>query len=81
MYYQRFTDHYAELVRNGVKKINEAVQKADSIDIALDLIGEYDIGDIVGATEQTTGISVWQAITKQIVSINRSDRQISYKIG
>lgn len=81
VYYQKFVDHYAELVRNGVKKINEAVQKADSIDIALDLIGEYDIGDIVGATEQTTGISVWQAITKKIVSINRSDRQISYKIG
>ena len=53
----------------------------DSVKVDLELQGSYDIGDIVGAHEQTTGISVWQPITKKIVSIQDGQESITYEIG
>lgn len=80
-YYRKAIDDYADLVAYGIKKLNEINTEGDSIDIDLNLFGEYDIGDIVGARENTTGIEVWQPITKKIISINRNGRTINYRIG
>ena len=80
-YYKRYVDHYAELVKYGIEKLQEETTAGDSVHINLSLMGEYDIGDIVGATEQVTGVSVWQDITKKIVSIKSGKKSISYQIG
>lgn len=80
-YYQLFLDHYAELVRYGIERLEEEITGGDKIDINLDLLGEYDIGDIVGANENTTGIFVWQPITKKIVKIKNDQKTVTYQIG
>lgn len=41
----------------------------------------YDIGDIVVATERVTNISVVQSISKKIISINNNQTKISYEVG
>ena len=79
-YYQKRYDHYADLVDNAIKKIQE-IYDCDSIDTNLSLEDDYDIGDIVGATELVTGISVWQPITKKIVKIKGSEQTIEYEVG
>lgn len=81
VYYELVYDRYAELVKHGIEKLREYGEEGDSIEIDLNLLGEYDVGDIVGAAEQTTGIEVWQPVTKKIVSITRRGRRISYRIG
>lgn len=81
VFYRLAVDRYAELIKDGIKKLNEINASGDSIDIDLNLMGEYDVGDIVGAREETTGIEVWQPITKKIVNITRSSKTINYRIG
>ena len=39
------------------------------------------IGDIVGAKENVTGISVWQPITKKIIKIINGKINIDYEVG
>lgn len=79
-YFRKTFDHFKELVEGGVKRLKE-LMTGDSVKVDLDLQGSYDIGDIVGAYEQTTGISVWQPITKKIVSIKDGLESITYEIG
>lgn len=79
--YRRHEDHYADLVANAIERLNERWSEASAIDIDLNLLGEHDVGDIVGASERRTGIAVWQAITKKVVKITRSKKVINYMIG
>lgn len=79
-YYELVYDNYADLVAGGLDKLKSS-QDCDSISIDLELEGNYDIGDIVGAVEHTTGVSVWQPITKKIVTIKNGQTTISYKVG
>lgn len=79
-YYRLAYDNYADLVAGGLDRLKSSLD-SDSINIDLELEGNYDIGDIVGATEHTTGVSVWQPITKKIVTIKNGQTTISYKVG
>lgn len=79
-YYQRFEDHYADLVANGIKKFEQLINK-DEISISLKPDTQYDVGDVVGAVDEITGLSVWKPITKKIVKLNRNKKLIKYEIG
>lgn len=79
-YYAKKPDHFAELVKGGLERLKQSYE-CDSISINLDLEGNYDIGDIVGANDNATGISVWQPITKKIVTIQSNRETITYEIG
>lgn len=79
--YKKEYDYFAEMVESGIEKLKESSLECDSITIDLDLTGNYDIGDIVGALENKTGIAVWQPITKKIVTIKNGKESISYEIG
>lgn len=78
-YYTKYVDNYDDLVTNGLDKLR-SYYEADKIDISFDSDKEYDIGDVVGATENVTGISVWQQITKKIVKID-TEISIEYEVG
>lgn len=78
--YERRIDNYEKLVEGGLEKLTESYD-CDKIAIALDPDEEYDIGDVVGASENITGITVWQPITKKIVKIEGTKQEISYQIG
>ena len=77
--FRKAIDHYAELVASGLERLMQSYN-CDSVDIDLDLEGSYDIGDIVGAVENTTRITVWQPITKKIVTIKNGFVTVSMKM-
>ena len=78
--YELCEDHYATLVEDGLKKMQEAYN-CDKIEVKLDDRYEYDVGDIVGARENVTGMSVWQPITKKIVKIENNKINVNYEVG
>lgn len=80
IYLKKVTDHYAELVKGGLERLQES-READKIEIEFDPTAKYDIGDIVGASEPITGVEIWQPVTKKIVTINDEGETIKYEIG
>lgn len=71
----------AELESGGQERLRSLWEPAEmSIDFDADS-DSYNIGDIVGATDNVTGISVSAAITKKIVTIKDGQTTISYKVG
>lgn len=70
-----------ELKQGGIEKIQEA-WGSNEINFDFNSNDEtYDIGDIVGARENVTGIEVDAEITKKIATINSNTITISYKVG
>ena len=67
-----------DLVEKGTERLQEAWGKS-TIDYDFDATAEiYDIGDIIGASERTTGISVKACITKKIVTVSNGAVAIDY---
>lgn len=69
-----------ELKQGGIKILKECWNK-DSLQIDFDGSKNYDIGDIVGARENTTGIVMAKAIIKKIVTIKNNIVTITHKVG
>lgn len=78
--YNKVEDNYAELVAGGIEKLKE-YHSSDEISINLELTGKnYDIGDIIGATDEITRITVSQPISKKIVTIENDIENIEYEV-
>lgn len=70
----------AELEQGGIERLKE-LSVADEIQINLSSgDSEYDIQDIVGATDNVTDLSVTAKIAKKIVTIDRGAVEISYEV-
>lgn len=70
-----------ELKKGGTEKLKELASEDKA---QMDFVAEktiYDIGDIVGSKEVTTGIFATEKITKKIVTINQGVVNINYKVG
>lgn len=79
--YYRYIDNYAKMVEAGTEHLREVWENAQAISADLDSESNFDIGDIVGAREDVTGIFVVQKITKKIITIENNILTISYEIG
>ncbi len=79
-YYEKKIDNFAVLVSNGIEKLKESYD-CDCIEANFLPDEAYDIGDIVGATDNVTGVSVWQPITKKVVKIQKGIETVEYEIG
>lgn len=70
-----------ELTKGGIEKLEEYAPK-DAVNMNFDSEKTvYDIGDIVGASENKTGIFATEKITKKIVTIKDGQVNIEYKVG
>lgn len=70
-----------ELEKGGRDRLKE-LWNANSIKVDFDGADDsYDIGDMVGAYDNITKLSVAAAITKKIVTIKNGQTTISYKVG
>lgn len=70
-----------ELKTKGTEKLKE-YWSSDTTKMNFDSEATvYDVGDIVGAKEINTGILVKEKITKKIVTINKYETNIEYKVG
>ena len=71
-----------DLRNDGIKKLEE-LRNNDKAE--MDLIESesptYDIGDIVGATDVQSGVSVSSAVTQKIIRINNGVISTEYKTG
>lgn len=70
----------AELQKEGTKKLQE-LNNADEIEVSLDDAYEFDIGDIVTAEDEITRIRVSSRVLKKIVTIDKDQFLINYKVG
>lgn len=80
-YYRQHVDHYYNLIEAGKKKFNELRKANESIEADLDASREYDVGDIVGANDITTGTKVRVPIQGKIVKGNDARLTITYRLG
>lgn len=71
-------DDAAKLIESGMERLAE-LQKQDDLSISVSETDDnYDIGDIVGATDNVTGVSIAVPISKKIVTIQNGVEAISY---
>lgn len=70
-----------ELIQKGTEELLK-LWEPDKLKVDFDdSTDSYDVGDIVGACDNITGISVAAVITKKIVTIKNGLITISYKVG
>lgn len=70
-----------KIIESGNTRLKK-LRDVDDIDITFDATDEsYDIGDIVGATEQTTGIFVAKRIVKKVVKTSEGITTVEYEVG
>ena len=70
-----------DLENGGIDRLKE-LALADEVEASLDEDSDqYEIQDIVGATDNITGLTVSAEITKKIVTIENDRITISYKVG
>lgn len=76
------TESSEELRKEGTKRLKE-LRDNDKAEIALSETDglSYDIGDIVGATELNSGVSVAATVTQKIVKITNGAVSTEYKTG
>ena len=69
-----------ELRQGGIDKLDElrGIDKAE-ISVSESIDHQYDIGDIVGATERKTGITVTKAVAQKIVRIKNGAISVEYQ--
>lgn len=69
-----------ELRANGIERFQE-LRNTDKVEVtAYEGSGlEYDVGDIIGGTDNTTGNTAKAAVTQKIVKINNGAVSIDYK--
>lgn len=79
-YFEKRIDNFAALIEKGIERL-KSLANADKLNINFAPDENYDIGDIVGATENVTGISVAQPITKKIVTLKDNKETVKYEIG
>jgi hypothetical protein len=69
-----------ELQKEGKKKLKE-LNNSDEIEVSLDDAYEFDVGDKITADDAITGITVSSRVLKKIVTIDRNQFLINYKVG
>lgn len=78
-YFKKVTDRYAVMVQDAQSKLSEAYN-TDVIKVSLDDTDtEYDVGDLVGANEEVTGMTAVAEIIKKIIKIG-TDIEIRYEV-
>lgn len=69
----------AELLEGGADRLKELMQQ-DDLSIDFDEVEDlYDVGDIVGASDNVTGLSISVPITKKIVTIRKGKVTVDIK--
>lgn len=68
-----------DLIEGGITRLEE-LQKQDELSVSLDEDEDiYDVGDIVGATDNVTGVSIAVPVSKKIISIQSGIVSIAYE--
>ena len=77
--YYAVEDRYKMLAEAGYQKLLE-LNDTSSLDINLELDSNYDVGDIVGSIDETTGIAVNRTILRKIIKIKKDIVSVEYEV-
>lgn len=78
--YELSSSEESELLDEGMGKLKE-MQTAASVEISSEIAADYDIGDVVVASENITGVVATAPVNKKIVSADSGDVSVSVEIG
>lgn len=71
-YYDYTSADRAKLVEDGTKRLKDHYAKAQSVSVTLGASDDrFDIGDVVGGTDQRTGISATATVAKKVLKVDR----------
>lgn len=71
-YYDYTSADRAKLVEDGTKRLKGYYAKAQSVSVTLSALDDrFDIGDVVGGTDQRTGISATATVAKKVLTVDR----------
>ena len=71
-YYDYTSADRAKLVEDGTKRLKGYYAKAQSVSVTLGASDDrFDIGDVVGGTDQRTGISATATVAKKVLTVDR----------
>lgn len=80
-YYTAVQDRYAVLIEKAKEKLEEYWTKNNKCEFKFaDEVSDYDINDIVGATEVITDTKVKSTITKKIIKTKQNETTIEYEV-
>ena len=82
-YYNYTSADKDTLIKDGTKRLKDYWKEATKLSVELtDQADRYDIGDIVGATDDRTGLVVTAPITKKVVTIDKNGvSKVTYTTG
>ncbi len=69
-----------DLEKDGRKRLKE-LNSSGRVDVDLNEIGDWEVGDYVQATETSTGLTVKSRIKKKIIKVKDGYADISFDIG
>lgn len=78
--YYAVEDRYKLLAEAGVNRLLE-LNDNDTLDINLELEQKYDVGDVVGSMDETTGIGVNRTILRKIIKIKKDIITVEYEVN
>lgn len=78
-YYYQVLDRIKELAEGGIDRLKE-LNNTDTLDISLELEGGYEVGDVIGATDDVTGETVSRTILRKIIKIKKDIVSIDYQV-
>ena len=70
-----------ELITGGTQRLQETWAAANTLETDFENNTEYDVGDIVGARETITGVTIKRDIVKKILKVNSSGISVECQIG
>lgn len=70
-----------ELISGGTQRLQEAYAAANTLETDFQNNAEYDVGDVVGARETITGVTVKRDIVKKILKVNSNGISVECQIG
>lgn len=82
-YYNYTSADKDTLIKDGTKRLKDYWKEATKLSVELtDQADRYDIGDIVGAVDDRTGLTVSAPITKKVITIDKNGvPKVTYTTG
>ena len=78
-YYYAVEDRLRKLAESGVEKLKQ-LRDTSTLEIDLELDSNYDILDIIGVTDEITGIKVAKPIKRKIIEIKKDLLSVRYEM-
>lgn len=80
-YYRLQSDHYIVAIEKAIEELQTMWESRDNLEVDLPTYYNYDIGDVIGATDRITQLEIAQFVTKKIVKIKNGKISVNYEIG